>query len=159
MCAMKLRIFVLSLLSAVALFTSCDELSSLSPSTSILNKTEYTIPSDGGMVSLKFVPKEAWNAKVDQKFVTLSATSGEASETEFELVATVAKNEADTPRTAILSLNVGSAAVDVKLIQEAAQGQPDLPTPPDPTPPDPEDPENPTGTTEDVTSGGNINTK
>ena len=111
------------------------------------------------MVSLKFVPKEAWNAKVDQKFVTLSATSGEASETEFELVATVAKNEADTPRTAILSLNVGSAAVDVKLIQEAAQGQPDLPTPPDPTPPDPEDPENPTGTTEDVTSGGNINTK
>lgn len=153
---MKLKFFILSLISVAFLLTSCDEFGSLFPSDSILDKTEYTIPADGGTVSIKFVPTASWTAQVDEDFVTLSATSGEASEEEFELVATVAKNEKDSSRTAIIALKVGESAVDVKLIQEAAATLPDLPPGPDNPGPDNPDPDNPTGETEDVIPGNNI---
>lgn len=117
-------------------------------------------------MSIKFVPTASWTAQVDEDFVTLSATSGEASEEEFELVATVAKNETDSSRTAIIALKVGESAVDVKLIQEAAATLPDLPPGPDnpgPDNPGPDDPnpdnpgkEDPTGETEDVIPGNNV---
>ena len=84
---MKLKFFILSLISVAFLLTSCDEFSSLFPPTSILDKTEYSIPADGGTVSIKFTPTASWTAQIDVDFVTLSATSGEASETEYELVA------------------------------------------------------------------------
>ena len=166
---MKLKFFILSLISVAFLLTSCDEFSSLLPPTSILDKTEYSIPADGGTVSIKFTPTASWTAQIDVDFVTLSATSGEASETEYELVATVAKNTADTSRTATISLKVGESSVDVKLVQEAAATLPDLPPGPDgpgtddPGTDDPgtDDPgkEDPTGTTEDVTPGNNVTMK
>ena len=140
----------------ILMAVSCDMLNQ--PKKVILDQTEYNIGSEGGTIDVSFVPLVGWEASWSEDFVSISPTSGEASEQSITMTITVEKNTTPLERKAKIlvkfetdeqTLTIANEQT-LTITQEAYFPDPD----PDPNP-DPDD----GSSTEDVIPGDDIESK
>ena len=157
-------------------FTSCDLLAGLTGSQMVMDKTEFSLPAEGGQIELKFIPTSAWSATCSEDFISFSPASGDSLLVEVAVIVTVEKNEGEE-RVATLMLSFETNDIAITITQAGVPvdnpSTPDTPDNPD-TPDTPDNPENPDTpdnpdapdnpkddglSTEDVIPGDNIETK
>lgn len=157
---MKQRLLLLlAFISGIAFLSSCDEFTfpGSGGDDFVLEKTDFTLPAIGGNVDVTFIPVTSWSAQCADSFVTISPSSGQASEKETTLLIKVAPNYEPVERVIKVLLSIADKDI-VLTITQGANGSNE---PQDPTDPiDPEDPEKPskesTGSTENVKPGSDI---
>lgn len=154
---MKQRI-LLALMSALLCLSSCEDFQMPGTGSDFtLDKTEFTVPAEGGKVEVTFIPVTSWSAQCADASVIISPASGEASTAEITLTISVGQNTRSEEKVIKVLLSVADKDYVLTITQAAKTSEPDVPGPtpdPDPTPDPSEDDD---GLTEDIVPGIDIN--
>lgn len=134
------------LVVAMLSLTACPELMPDSEELLEFEVTEYSIPSEGGQVKVRFVPTIDWTASCDAEWLTFSPASGVASDQEAVITVDV-KSNTSSQRIAELTVSSDFGDVIITFTQDGAESsQPDTPDTPD-TPDNPDTPDVPSDDT------------
>lgn len=103
---------------ALASFAACTpkEEPVVADAVTILSDAAVTVPVDGDIVTVNFSSSNAWTAASDQSWLTVTPTSGEASE-KASVKGAVAANTSNDPRTATITITCGTKKAEVKVTQ------------------------------------------
>ena len=128
---MKQRVLLLfAAMSAVLCLSSCDGLQLPGADEDFtLEKTEFTLPADGGKVEVTFIPVTSWSAQCADASVTISPASGEASTEEITLFISVGKNTKTEARVIKVLLSIAENDYVLTITQAAMASEPDVPGP------------------------------
>ena len=155
---MKQRI-LLALMSALLCLSSCEDFQMPGTGSDFtLDKTEFTVPAEGGKVEVTFIPVTSWSAQCADPSVIISPASGEASTAEITLSISVGKNTNSEARVIKVLLSIADKDYVLAITQAAKASEPDVPGPgPDPGPdPTPDPVEDTQGSTEGIVPGEDI---
>lgn len=134
------------LVVAMLSLTACPELMPDSEELLEFEVTEYSIPSEGSQVKVRFVPAIDWTASCDAEWLTFSPASGVASDQEAVITVDV-KSNTSSQRIAELTVSSDFGDVIITFTQDGAESsQPDTPDTPD-TPDNPDTPDVPSDDT------------
>ena len=122
---MKKLFNLLILVPAMLCMTACPELMPDIPDSLEIETTEYSIPSEGGQIEIRFMSLVDWTVTSDVAWLTYSPSSGAASEQEAVITVTVDPNNS-SQRTA--QLTVSSVFDDVVIVVTQA-GKDETPEP------------------------------
>ena len=143
---MKKLFSLLMLVVAMLSLTACPELMPDSEELLEFEVTEYSIPSEGSQVKVRFVPAIDWTASCDAEWLTFSPASGVASDQEAVITVDV-KSNTSSQRIAELTVSSDFGDVIITFTQDGAESsQPDTPDTPD-TPDNPDTPDVPSDDT------------
>ena len=84
-----------------------------------LKQKEYSVPAEGGVVEIKFVPLTKWEASANVDFLTFSPEKGEVSKEEVTLTVTVPETDLYEERVGELTLKFENNTEVVKITQKA----------------------------------------
>lgn len=147
---MKQRVLLLfAVMSAVLCLSSCDGFQLPGAEDDFtLEKTEFTLPAEGGKVEVTFIPVTSWSAQCADASVAISPAFGEASTEEITLSISVGKNSQTDARVIKVLLSIADKDYVLTITQAAKVPEPDIPGP-DPI-------EENQGSTEAVVPGNDI---
>lgn len=91
----------------------------------IVDKTEFSLPAEGGVVSVTFIPLTSWRAECSEDFVTISPSDGGPAAAATTVGISVAPNEDILARDITVRLVFEYNSAVVTIVQEGmSQPQP-----------------------------------
>ena len=118
---MKLNRIILGILAGAALFAGCQAEEAVNGGDGVISvdPSIVEIVSAGETATISVTSSEAWTAKSDSSWVTITPASGAASASAARVTLTVEKNPYEKARTALVTITAGTSKKVVSVSQKA----------------------------------------